>query len=86
MDEDPRDRSSLLDRLPHVADGLTRIERVVLYVLREAQQEFGNRPVPTVTLYGRVVEHVDISQEEFYALLVRMVGARGAEKNEVGQE
>lgn len=64
------------DRLPHVADGLTRVERVILHVLHEAKGDFGERAVPTATLYGRVVEHVDISQEEFQAVLVRMVGRR----------
>lgn len=60
--------------LPHVADGLTRLERVVLWQLREAQREFGGRPVPTAALYGRVVEHVNIGIAEFQAVLARMVG------------
>jgi DNA gyrase/topoisomerase IV subunit A len=62
------------DRIPDVRDGLTRLERVVLYVLHEAQRELGGRNVPSALLYGRVVEHVDISVEEFQALLVRLVG------------
>lgn len=72
----PPDAPGPFDRLPHVADGLTRVERVVLYVLHEAQKDFGDRPVPTVTLYGRVVEHVNISVEEFQAVLTRLVGRR----------
>jgi hypothetical protein len=36
--------------------------------------------VPTVMLYGRVVELVDISQQEFQTILARMVGmTRSAE-------
>lgn len=63
-----------LDRIPDVRDGLTRVERVVLYVLHEAQREFGERHVPTALLYGRVVEHVDLSVAEFQAVLQRLVG------------
>lgn len=64
----------VLRHLPDARDGLTRVERVVLFVLREAQSEFGDRPVPTATLYGRVVEHVDVSQGEFQAALQRLIG------------
>jgi len=62
------------DNLPDVRDGLTRKERVILYCLQAAQKELGNRNVPTIMLYGRVVEHVDISQDEFQTILSRMVG------------
>jgi len=64
----------LEDLIPDVRDGLTRKERAVLFCLREAQQEFNDRYVPTITLYGRVVEKVDMSQEEFQHILTRMVG------------
>jgi len=63
-----------LDRIPDARDGLTRVERVVLWQLHEAQREFGDRHVPTALLYGRVVEHVNVSVEEFQAVLQRMVG------------
>ena len=68
------------DRLPDVRDGLTRIERVILYELHRAKEDFGERHVPTATLYGRVVEHVNISVEEFQRVLARLVGgpSRGA--------
>jgi hypothetical protein len=68
------------DRLPDVRDGLTRIERVILYELHKAKDDFGDRYVPTATLYGRVVEHVNISVEEFQRVLARLIGApyRGA--------
>jgi hypothetical protein len=62
------------DHLPDVRDGLTRVERVILYVLRQTEQERGGRSVPTAMLYGRVVEHVNISVDEFQRTLVRLVG------------
>jgi hypothetical protein len=61
--------------LPDVRDGLTRLERVVLVELARAQAELG-RDVPTALLYGRVVEHVDVSVAEFQAVLARLVGHR----------
>ena len=36
--------------LPDVRDGLTREERVVLYVLHQTQKERGGRNVPTAML------------------------------------
>ena len=62
----------LLDRLPDVRDGLTRRERVVLYVLHETQKERPGRNVPTVMLWGRVCEHIDITPEELSAMLARL--------------
>lgn len=62
------------DELPDVRDGLNRKERIILYCLKKTQQEFNNRNVPTITLYGRVVEMIDISQEEFQTILSRLVG------------
>jgi hypothetical protein len=62
------------DRIPDVRDGLTRIERIVLYCLHEAQRELGGRNVATAMLYGRVVEHVNISVEELQRVLGRLVG------------
>jgi hypothetical protein len=63
------------DRIPDVRDGLTRVERVILWQLSEAQKERGGRSVPTAMLYGRVVEHVDISVEELQRTLARLVGS-----------
>ncbi len=71
-DRDP----TLLDRLPDVRDGLTRLERVILWQLQVTQQERGDRGVPTAMLYGRVVEHVGVSVEEFQRTLARLVRAR----------
>ena len=62
------------DRIPDVRDGLTRVERVVLYVLHETQRELGDRNVPTAMLYGRVVEHIDIGVPELQAVLRRLIG------------
>ena len=62
------------DRIPDVRDGLTRIERVILWQLHETQKERGGRSVPTAMLYGRVVEHVDISVEELQRTLQRLIG------------
>ena len=63
-----------LDRIPDVRDGLTRIERVILWQLHEAQKERPGRNVPTAMLYGRVVEHVNLSVPEFQRTLQRLVG------------
>ena len=76
-----RDRPSVSDRpLGHenvadVRDGVTRRERVVLYVLHETQKERGDRNVPTAMLWGRVCEHFYISPEELSEMLARL-GAR----------
>jgi hypothetical protein len=62
--------------IPDVRDGLTRQERVVLYVLDQIHRERGPRNVPTAMLWGRVCEHFYISPEELSALLARL-GAAG---------
>ncbi len=62
-------------RVRDARDGLTRLERVILWQLREAERELG-RAVPTALLYGRVVENVDVSVEEFQATLARLVSTR----------
>jgi hypothetical protein len=63
------------DKLPDIRDGLTREERIVLWVLQETQKERGDRNVPTAMLWGRVCEHFYISPDELSALLARL-GAR----------
>ena len=68
MSHDPR------DRIPDVRDGLTRTERVVLWQLHLLQRERGDRAVPTAMLYGRVVEHIDLSIGELQRILQRMTG------------
>ena len=62
------------DDVPDVRDGLTKKERTILYCLQQAQQEFGDRNVPTILLYGRVLEFVDISKDEFQTILSRFAG------------
>ena len=64
------------DLVPDVRDGLTRPERIVLWMLHEAQKEFPGRSVPTALLYGRVVEHVNLSVPQFQNILARMVGVK----------
>lgn len=60
------------DLIPDVRDGLTRVDRIVLWVLSEIQAERGGRNVPTAELYGRVVEHLDLRPEELSAILARL--------------
>jgi len=62
------------DNIPDARDGLNKKERVILYCLQQAQQELGGRNVPTIMLYGRVVELIDIDEQEFQRILARLVG------------
>lgn len=68
-----------LDQLPDVRDGLTRLERVVLATLRACQAELGGRSVPTAMLYGRVLEHLDVSQDALQQVLVRLGARQGSD-------
>jgi hypothetical protein len=70
----PRWRRRPEDDVPDVRDGLTRLERIILTELARAQEENGDRNVPTPVLYGRVVEHIDVSVPEFQRVLARLVG------------
>jgi DNA gyrase/topoisomerase IV subunit A len=70
------DRIEYID-LPDVRDGLNVKERAVLFCLRELQNGRDGRNVPTAMLYGRVVEHVDMSVDEMQAILQRFVGVHG---------
>lgn len=69
----PHDLQTMLDTIPDARDGLTRTERIILYVLRETQQELDGRPVPSVMLYGRVCEYLDISEGEFRGWLEKLI-------------
>ena len=62
------------DNLPDVRDGLNKKERAILYCLNQLQRELGDRNAPTIMLYGRVLELVDISEAEFQAILSRFNG------------
>jgi hypothetical protein len=66
------------DSIPDVRDGLTRTERIILYTLRQLEQERGGRSVPSAMLYGHVVEHIPLSPDEFQQILARLVGRRGS--------
>jgi hypothetical protein len=63
------------DRIPDIRDGLTREQRVVLYVLRQLQQERGDADIPTPLLWGRVCEHFYISPQRLSMMLAQL-GAR----------
>jgi hypothetical protein len=69
---DPGREPELNDAIPDACDGLTREERVVLYVLHRIQKERGERTVPTAMLWGRVCEHFYISPEALSAMLARL--------------
>lgn len=68
----------LCDILPDIRDGLTRKERIVLYVLDQIRRERGGRDVPTVMLWGRVCEHFYINPEELSEMLARLGAAAGS--------
>jgi hypothetical protein len=65
------------DTLPDVRDGLTRIERIVLFELKKLEAEREGRGVPTAMLYGRVVEAgLNLRPEQLQALLARLTTRR----------
>ncbi|MBK1851201.1 hypothetical protein FE845_07600 [Marinobacter sp. 1-4A] len=72
----PEEWQQVLDVIPDVRDGLTRTERLILYLIHETQKERCGRNVPTVMLYGRVLEYVDMSEAELHVYLDRL-GVRG---------
>jgi hypothetical protein len=45
------------------------------------QKEYDGRHIPTITLYGRVIELVDIGQTEFHTILCRFSGLTTPSKN-----
>ncbi|TNF35515.1 MAG: hypothetical protein EP315_05730 [Gammaproteobacteria bacterium] len=61
--------------IPDVRDGLTRKERIVLYCINQLQKERDGRNVPTVMLYGRVLEHVDMSEQELQLILQKLTNS-----------
>ena len=72
----PEEWQTVLDTIPDVRDGLTRTERLILYVIHETQRELKGRNVPTAMLYGRVLEYVDMSEAELHDYLDRL-GVKG---------
>ena len=61
------------ENLPDVRDGLERKERIVLHCLHQLQRERDGRNVPTVMLYGRVVEYVNMSEDELQLILQGLI-------------
>jgi len=64
--------ASRYPNIPDVRDGLTEVERTILLVMHEARKEYGDRTIPTVLIYGRVVELLDLSWEDFHQTLVKL--------------
>ena len=62
----------MVDDIPDARDGLTRKERVVLWVLHRAEAERKGRGVRAAMLYGRVLEHIDMSIDEFMRIVTRL--------------
>ena len=62
----------MFDGIPDARDDLTRKERIVLWVLQRAEVDRKGRGVRAAMLYGRVVEHVDMSIEEFMQIVERL--------------
>lgn len=73
----PRAPRSPFDNLPDVRDGLNRLERLVLFELYRLEKELKGRNVPTAMLYGRVCEHIPITERELQAVLQRFIGPQG---------
>ena len=63
----------MFDDLPDARDGLTRLERVILWQLHVLRQETGRTSIPTAMLYGRVIEHVNVSVDELQRVLQKLV-------------
>ena len=65
------------DNFPDVRDGLTRKERIVLFCIDQLHKERSGRNAPTAMLYGRVLEYVDMSEQELQAILQRLSSSTG---------
>ncbi|MGD8926553.1 MAG: hypothetical protein PVG20_06870 [Thioalkalispiraceae bacterium] len=61
--------SDTTNDLPDARDGLSHKQRIILYCLEQLLKERGDRNVPTAMLYGRVIEHLDMSIKEFQAAI-----------------
>ncbi|MDO3721340.1 MULTISPECIES: hypothetical protein [Marinobacter] len=72
----PEEWAAVLEAIPDVRDGLTRTERLILYLIHQTQKELGGRNVPTAMLYGRVLEYVNLSEAELHLYLDRL-GVKG---------
>ncbi len=66
----------MFDEIPDVRDGLSREERVVVWVLRRAAADRKGRGVRAAMLYGRVLEYADMSIAEFMQIVERLSDIR----------
>jgi|TARA_R110000850_G_scaffold144333_3_gene266445 hypothetical protein len=57
--------------LPDARDGLSENERIILYCLHLLEHELKKDFVPTIMLYGRVSEFINISERELISTLQR---------------
>lgn len=57
--------------LPDARDGLNEKERIILYCLHQLEHELKKTFVPTIMLYGRVSEYIDLSERELQTTLQR---------------
>ena len=62
--------------IPDVRDGLTELERIILFELYDLRKEYGDRFIPTILLWGRVVEKLGCEQDEVQRALATL-GAKG---------
>ena len=60
---------SLKQTLPDARDGLTEKERIILYCLNQLQSELKREFVPTIMLYGRVCEFIDVTERDLQSVL-----------------
>lgn len=60
-----------LNHLPDARDGLNEHERIILYCLHQLEHELKKEFVPTIMLYGRVSEFIDLSERELQSTLQR---------------
>mgnify|MGYP006287079433 CR=1 FL=1 len=61
------------DFVPDVRDGLTRIERGVINCIHELQQENGGRKVPTVLLWGELIDRgYDLTRDDLNKILAKL--------------
>ncbi|MCB1739093.1 MAG: hypothetical protein KDK91_01885, partial [Gammaproteobacteria bacterium] len=65
MRSDPPEPSNPFDAIPDARDGLTRVQRLLLLELWHVQRELDRETVPSAMLYGRLLEHIDLSPAGF---------------------
>lgn len=69
------------DGIPDARDGLTRLDRAILVVVREAQRELGRVNVPTPIIWGRLAERgYHLTPQELSERLARLGAALEADE------